>query len=142
MRPTLDIFKNKHTGEFIIVNFAPRPLYGGSVGWGPTVHLEPEVMRKRGLEVLLANLEGFQQRDGSLGCEIQMMTREQRRKFDSDHLLVGVRQESPELIALQPMRPTNPAGFIGNRRHEISVSVPCSAGAFFDKLNSAFDRAG
>jgi hypothetical protein len=142
-RPGLDIFCHKTTGDIVILNYAVRPLYGAKVGWGPMVHVTADQMRERGLDLISENLAGFESRDGSDGSEFQKLPRHEKRRFESDHLLVSVRQEHSSRLILTPMHPAEGNnGFIGDRVEELEVNLPCSTEEFFRSLTLALQRVG
>ena len=140
--PCLDIYRKNGTNEIMILNFAVRPIYGGNIAWGKVVNLTLENVQDGGAEIILANLRGFSERDGSQGSDLPKLSREQQRKFDRNHTLVGVRQESLSQLILTPMHRASPAGFTGERSEEIIVELPCSSEEFAKKLDTAFEKAG
>jgi hypothetical protein len=141
-RPGLSIYKSKHEALYVIVNSAVRPQYGGRVDWGPMVHIALEQMREHGTDLVLDNLRGFDERDGSQGGGLQGLSCEQQSHFDREHILVGVRQESLSQLILTPMHPAKPGGFRGTQAEQIVVDLPCLPEDFFSKLNAAFEKAG
>jgi hypothetical protein len=141
-KPGLDLYRHKKTGGFIILNYAPNRTYGFSVACGPFVRISADDLMANGINQILHNLDEFESRDAMSGSEFKQLSSANKRKFEHDHDLVGLRRESPDQLVLTPMHPAHRGGFTGDQKEEIVVMLPCLAEQFHNYLTEAFRRSG
>lgn len=87
--PGLELRVNQKTGDFVITNFAVDPRFGFQRGWGPLVHVTRQQMKTEGLRIVLDNLDGFLDRNGEDGYELDGDPVKQRA-FEKLHKCISV----------------------------------------------------
>ena len=102
LTPCLDVFRNRRTCDFVIVNLAVHKRFPYAVVVGEAIHLSPREMQDRGLEVVMRGLDGFPDRDSDQGSPLDTMPPERHARFDSEHQLVAVSWEVPSRLTLYP----------------------------------------
>jgi hypothetical protein len=128
---------NKKDGTFLIRNFAIDPRYGYRAEFGELVPVAIESMGTHGLEIVLANLAGFFERDALKDLnERPRRPREQSLKLDRTHYELSVALTGHELC-LYPMKRVR-GGSIGIECPEITLDVSSTNEAFFEHLTKAF----
>jgi hypothetical protein len=133
----LSILMNKKDGTFLIRNFAIDPRYGYRAEFGELVPVEIESMHTHGLEIVLANLEGFFERDALKDLnERPRRSREKNLELDRTNYKVGVSLEGTELC-LSPMKRVR-GGFVGIECPDIELDANATSEKFFRLLTKAF----
>jgi hypothetical protein len=128
---------NKEDGTFLIRNFAIDPRYGYRAEFGELVPVEIESMRTRGLEIVLANLEGFVERDALEDLNQRpRRSREENLTLDRTNYQVDVGLEGNELC-LSSMKRVR-GGFVGIECPDIKLHAHSTSEEFFRLLTKAF----
>src|SRR5437667_51632 len=86
--PILDLFMNKGSGDFVIVNYAPDVTFG-YVASGEMVRIPGNEMKKCTVEILLSNLQGFYSRH-SEHSEFERLTAKEQTSFYQMHKLLSI----------------------------------------------------
>jgi hypothetical protein len=133
----LSILMNKKDGTFLIRNFAIDPRYGYRAEFGELVPVDIESLRTHGLEIVLANLAGFFERDALKDLnERPRLPREQSRELDRTNYELSVASTGDELC-LAPMKRVR-GGAVGIECPEIKMDVRSTTEEFFQLLTKAF----
>jgi hypothetical protein len=132
----LSVLMNKKDGSFLIRNYAIDPRYGYRAEFGEMVPVDAASMRARGLDIILANLEGFFERDALKDLERPRKSREENLRIDRDHYDVGV-SLSGDTIGLEPTKRFG-GGFVGIPRPDFVLDAGTGNDKFFEVLMEAF----
>jgi len=138
--PCLSLHVNQKNGDFAITNLAIDRQFGFLVGWGPLVHVSRRQMKEEGLRIVLSNLEGFQDRDATIGYELNGDVVRQR-KFEKLHTSISLTLYDQSSLELLPMRRTRRGGGTGDKEDLITLTFPCSNEEFYKAIELAETRA-
>jgi len=137
--PSCTIYLNKKNGQFILEGHAIESKFGWCASYGALIFVSREEMGKRGIDIVLQDLQEFSQRCGDEKSEHENMTASERSTFDRKHKNVGITLISSDSLRLFPMHKEQ-GGHIGNPGEEVYVKLPVSSEEFFQKLMEAFDK--
>ena len=138
--PSLHLRVNQKTGDFVIVNYAVDRRFGFLAGWGPLVHVARQQMKTEGLRIVLDNLDGFLDRNGEDGCELDGDPVKQR-EFEKLHKCISIMLLEQRNLAITPMRGTRRGGATGEYEDVITLPFPCTNEEFYRALELAESRA-
>ena len=134
----LAILMNKKDGTFLIRTFAIDPRYGYRAEFGELLSVDIESMRTRGLEIVLANLETFFERDALRDLkERPRQPREESLKLDRTTYEVAVALTGHKLC-LDPMKRVGSGSSVGIECPAITLDATCTNEEFFQLLTKAF----
>lgn len=140
INPYIDMFMDRKSGRFAILEFTMDREKGLVVGIGDLVRIEPSDMQDRGLDLVLRHIGRFGAADSRIGSEFQRMTPALRRKFSIDHKSVTVEQRDNKTLVLEPSR-RDRGGWLGCPDEATVISLPMSNEKFFELLKAIFDKS-
>lgn len=136
---SLELFLNKKSGNFLLLNYAINPRNKFRVGWGNLRTIFSPEMQSEGLDLVLSNLAGFSTRDGSEMCELDRMTPPERRRFNSTHKAISVSLPTPDVLVLQGSSKVGASGRVGTSAQRVEVRLPSTQQEFYAAMRQAFD---
>ncbi|MEK7856641.1 MAG: hypothetical protein AAB288_11165 [Acidobacteriota bacterium] len=138
--PILELFVNKATGDFAIINFAPHENFG-YIGWGSTVVISASELKNRTADILRENLEGFGTRKCEKRSQFADLPREEQVRFERTHKLVLITlKEGGRILEVEPMR-WGDRGRTGDPRDALRVSLAASNEEISNTLMQAFSKS-
>jgi len=141
----IGVYKHGTKDTFLLLRAAPLgPEGGASTAFGEFVHVSLDDMRTKGLDLILADLREYPNRDPNHGSVVNGLTPEAKkaRKFLRDYDEVIICLESESALSLGPVCVTGRSRDSGTvRKVDVRIiSLPCSNEAFFHELRQAFDK--
>ena len=138
VRPFLHVMRSRRSGEYALGRFAFSPEFGHCVGYDPPAPIDPEEMARRGLEIVLAELEAFASRDGADPAHAVTSSLGEQRRFNNTWQIVSISRSGRSRLELQPMQHAG-GGHVGEPWERIFVRLPVTQKTFMRKLEQAFD---
>jgi hypothetical protein len=140
-KPYVDVWRDKKTGDFLILNFAEDPGWKGVYREiDARIPVAREEMKERGLDLILASLASFEERQSQAPSWLSEEGAEFKKKRRR-HVEVTVRKIAPDELELDPSRKEG-GGWIGSAPEDrILVRLPCDCHSFFNILSEALDES-
>lgn len=142
--PSLEIYLNIKTNNFIIQNYAVDKRYGFSSGWGKLIQVSQDEMRTNGINIILDNLREYNKRNYEDGCETSAWSSSKIAKFNKEHKMVSVSWEKKVFgqgtITLYPMERKEKGAHEGTG-DSFSVKEKIPSEDFFLTTMEAFKKA-
>jgi len=135
IKPTLNLYRHRTTGDFTILNFAMDPRFGAPTGWGPLVHFGAHRMEREGAELILSNLAAFYGRSPARS-EMEAMSIEEVGRFNDDHKLLVIRMETKSELVVTSMTRVGAASHQGE--DERTIRLPIAAVVFYEQILSGY----
>jgi len=137
--PNISVYKHGSKDDYLFLRHAPRGRW-----FGDFMHVSAEDLCAKGLDLILGDLKEFRSRDPEHGCVLDGFSPKAKkaRKLLKEYDEVLVQLESESLISLNPVCVTGRARESGVvRKVDVElIPLPCSNGAFFQRLVQAFDK--
>ena len=137
--PTVEVYRNKHNGDYTIVNFAVDKKFGFAIETGPRICVVVTEMEEKGLELVLESLEGFATRDSQAGGGMASLSEEQQTSFYRDHQMVSISLEDDSLCLFAMQKGEQRGGFVGNEGDDIVFQLPIGPREFYEALMGRFE---
>jgi len=144
-QPSIGVYKHGTKDAYLFVRHAPLgPDGGASTTYGDFVHINPDDMQIKGLDLILADFKEYFRRDPKHGSVLDGFSPEAKNasKFLRAYDQVDVSLQSDSALSLSPICVTTRSGDSGVvRKQDISlVSLPSSNEVFFQRLMEAFEK--
>jgi hypothetical protein len=139
-KPTVNILKEKNSGDFLVEHFAVHPKIGASVGWRMRDRFSRGEFQKIGLDSVLKSLRDYPLRkNADQQIKVFRVTGAKGSLDDvKAHICLGVRVNSPGALALSPTHRER-GGYVGHRDDEIQLKLPCTPDQFFQQIEKTFE---
>ncbi len=139
--PCLDIWMHRESEHFVITNHAIDPDLGLPASWGDLIPTSADVMKSRGLGIVLDNLAGFQQRRRENPSAFEKMPKSRHQRFRREHGLVIVEMLDEEHLRISPMHKHRGGGYMSNPDEVVVFEISRDDEEFYRVILAAFEGA-
>lgn len=135
----LSLYRQKRTGDLLILNYAVNPRIGASLAWGHLIRVSSTELRAEGPKILVKNLSEFAHRnvrDADMWFKESIIDEDD---FLQSHDLIQVELTESKTLQLWPMkRAIGETGFTGDPEDVRNMSTDVTSEEFWAILESTF----